>query len=125
MYSIYDPDNKGTAGAVTIFAALVVLKIIFVDIWVSLGDAITDFLQGLFLMFDFYDGFTVKDDTWGIGVIVIAACWVPGIVAIVHILAYYRFIDNLKTFLPFNPFLVEMSTLAYQKIWTKTFGRQG
>ena len=125
MYSIYDPDNKGTAGAVTIFAAVVVLKIIFVDIWVSLGDAITDFLQGLFLMFDFYDGFTVKGDTWGIGVIVIAACWVPGIVAIVHILAYYRFIDNLKTFLPFNPFLVEMSTLAYQKIWTKTFGRQG
>ena len=105
MYSIYDPDNKGTAGAVTIFAALVVLKIIFVDIWVSLGDAITDFLQGLFLMFDFYDGFTVKDDTWGIGVIVIAACWVPGIVAVVHILAYYRFIDNLKLFFLLTPFL--------------------
>jgi len=90
MYSLYDPDNKGTAGAVTVFAALIVLKIIFVDIWTSLGDAITDFLQGLFLMFDFYDGFSVKNDTFGYGVIVILACWVPGVVAVVHILAYYR-----------------------------------
>jgi hypothetical protein len=90
MYSIYDPDKKGTSGAVTVFAALVVLKIIFFDIWISLGDAITDFLQGLFPMFDFYAGFSVKNDTWEYGVIVIATCWVPGLVAVVHILAYHR-----------------------------------
>ena len=88
MYSIYSIDK--TSSAVTVFAALIVLKILFVDIWVSLGDAITDFLQGLYLMFDFYAGFSVKEETWGIGVIVIAACWVPGLVAVLHILAHYR-----------------------------------
>ena len=91
MYSLYDPDNKGTTGTVAIFAALIVLKIIFLDIWFSLGDAITDFLQGLYLMFDFYDGFSVKNDTWGYGLIVIVACWVPGVVAVMHILAYHRY----------------------------------
>ena len=92
MYSLYSIDNKGTSSAVTVFAALIVLKIIFFDIWVSLGDAITDFLQGLFLMFDFYAGFSIKEDTWDIGVIVIVACWVPGLVAVLHILAYYRYV---------------------------------
>ena len=89
-YSLYDLDNKGATGTVAIFAALIVLKIIFVDIWFSLGDAITDFLQGLYLMFDFYDGFSVKNDTWGYGLVVIVACWVPGVVAVMHILAYHR-----------------------------------
>jgi hypothetical protein len=88
MYSVYSVD-KGKSGTVAIFAALIVLKIIFVDIWTSLGDAITDFLQGFFLIFDFHTG-EWKDDTYQYGIIVLIACWVPGIVAVIHILAHYR-----------------------------------
>eukprot|EP00092_Neocalanus_flemingeri_P020996 GFUD01022750.1.p1 GENE.GFUD01022750.1~~GFUD01022750.1.p1 ORF type:complete len:1002 (-),score=189.68 GFUD01022750.1:50-3055(-) len=89
-YSMYSIDSNGkSGGAIKVFAALIVLKIVFFDIWISAGDAITDFLQGLFLMFDFYDGFKVKD-TWEIGVVVLAACWVPGLVAVLHIVAHYR-----------------------------------
>ena len=36
----------------TPLGAFVVLKIIFFDLGVSLGDAITDFLQGLYLLVD-------------------------------------------------------------------------
>ena len=89
MYSLYSLGD-GKTGTVAIFAALIVLKIIFVDIWTSLGDAITDFLQGLYLMFDFYNGFAWKADTASYGIIVLLACWVPGIVAVIHILAHYR-----------------------------------
>ena len=86
-----DRSSWGRSNAVTVFAALVVLKIIFFDIGTCLGDGITDFLQGFFLMFDFYTGFSVKEDTWNIGVIVIVGCWLPGLVAVLHILAHYRF----------------------------------
>merc|ERR1711970_51142 len=89
MYSVYSVET-GKTGTVAIFAALIVLKIIFVDIWTSLGDAITDFLQGFYLMFDFNDKFAWKGDTYHYGIIVLIACWVPGIVAVIHIMAFYR-----------------------------------
>ena len=63
MYSVYSVDT-GKTGTVAIFAALIVLKIIFVDIWTSLGDALTDFLQGFYLMFDFNNGFELKSMAW-------------------------------------------------------------
>ena len=123
MYSVYslDTGKKGTMG---IFAALIVLKIIFVDIWTSLGDAITDFLQGLYLMFDFYDGFAWKYDTYEYGVIVLIACWVPGIVAVIHIMAYYR-CCFFSLFLLNTSFAAGMSSLDYQKICHMTSERQG
>ena len=82
--------GSARAGTVAIFGTLIVLKVIFVDIWTSLGDAVTDFLQGFFLMFDFQNDFAWKEDTYQYGIIVLIACWVPGIVAVIHMLAYYR-----------------------------------
>ena len=97
MYSVYSLDT-GKTGTVAIFAALIVLKIIFVDIWTSLGDAITDFLQGFYLMFDFNNSFEWKSDTYHYGIIVLIACWVPGIVAVIHIMAFYRFCFKIQPF---------------------------
>ena len=97
MYSVYSVDT-GKTGTVAIFAALIVLKIIFVDIWTSLGDALTDFLQGFYLMFDFNNHFEWKEDTYHYGIIVLIACWVPGIVAVIHIMAYYRFYFKVQPF---------------------------
>ena len=65
------------------------------DNGISLGDSITDFLQGLFLIFDFDAGFSVKEDTWNTGVVVLTACWLPGLVAVPHFLSYYRLLENL------------------------------
>ena len=70
------------------FSALVVLKIIFFDIAVSLGDAITDILQGVNLIVK-RGGWDVNE-TWLYGVGVLIVCWVPGLVCVLHILSHYR-----------------------------------
>ena len=62
---------------------------VFFDIAISFGDAVTDITQGIYLMFDFSD-FTVKDLTFNYGVIVLVVCWLPGLVAIIHIMSHYR-----------------------------------
>ena len=67
-----------------------VIKIICFDIWITLGNSITDFLLGLFLMFDFQDGFAAKEGSLFYGELVLIACWVPCLVALLHMLAHYR-----------------------------------
>jgi len=98
--SYHDDDLKLTTN-------LTVLKIIFVDIFFSLGDHLTDFLQGFNLMFG--DALTVSMAEWKVdsqywgqrwdehweqrgqyGLIVLLLNWSPGIIAVVHMLAYHR-----------------------------------
>ena len=73
------------------FSALVILKIIFFDIAVSLGDAITDILQGVHLIIKRKDdGGWGLNEHWQYGVGVLIVCWVPGLVCVLHILSHYR-----------------------------------
>ena len=74
------------------FAALVVLKIVFVDILISIGDAVTDILQGVYLLgwFDENSQWRAKPETMNYGVLSLVICWVPGIICVLHILSHYR-----------------------------------
>ena len=100
-----------------IFAAFIALKILFFDIGVSLGDMVTDFLQGFNLIFDFKQKWQPSNSTlcqavggdevpckWqlelkktvlGYGVTVLVICWIPGLVAVIHMLAHYRWVLDL------------------------------
>jgi len=94
---------------------LTVLKIIFVDIFFSLGDHITDFLQGFNLMFG--DLLDVSMAAWSLeflnkhwdqrgqyGLIVLLLNWSPGIIAVVHMLAYHRLSNTNIEILNLNIF---------------------
>ena len=64
---------------------------VFFDIAISFGDAVTDVAQGLYLMFDFSTfPWAVKDLTFTYGVMVLVVSWLPGLVAIIHIMSHYR-----------------------------------
>ena len=86
-YFHYLPDD----GTLKTFSALIVLKMVFFDIAISFGDAVTDIAQGLYLMFDFSTfPWGVKDLTYNYGLMVLVVCWVPGLVAVIHIMSHYR-----------------------------------
>ena len=91
------------------------MKILFFDIGVSLGDMVTDFLQGFNMIFDFKQKWQPSNSKWckvvgdededpcawqvelqktvsGYGVTVLVICWIPGLVAVIHMLAHYRFV---------------------------------
>ena len=61
---------------------LVFLKILLVDIGISLGDVTTDLLQGLSLMFD--AEWNVQWSTYHYGVGVLSIMWLPGLVVLMH-----------------------------------------
>ena len=98
------------------FAAFIALKILFFDIGVSLGDMVTDFLQGFNLIFDFKQKWQPSNSTlcqaaggagpckwqvelqetvWKYGVTVLIICWIPGLVAVIHMLAHYRWVLDM------------------------------
>ena len=82
-----DPSEKGYRT----LAGFVVLKILFWDIGSSLGDTVTDFLQGIYLIYDWFaEGWVLREDTQYYGIIVLLINWVPGIVAVIHIISHYR-----------------------------------
>jgi hypothetical protein len=92
MASIYSSASsisldRNDAGYRTL-AGFVVLKILFWDIGSSLGDTVTDFLQGFNLIFDWMavDWWKLRPDTEIYGI----NCG-PGIVAIIHIISHYRY----------------------------------
>ena len=87
LWSWYDPDP----GTLSTFSALIVLKMIFFDIGISFGDAVTDVAQGITLIADF-STFPpqYKDLTYQYGVMVLVVCWIPGLVAVIHIMSHYR-----------------------------------
>ena len=81
---LQDPDT----GPVPALFSYLTIKVLFWDIGVSLGDTITDFCQGLALLF------TPGKEVYGI--ITLAINWVPGIPAAVHLFSMYRFVRQKK-----------------------------
>ena len=86
-YSIY-----GKAVFNSTFSKLVVLKVLLFDLAVSFGDAVTDILQGVYLIWWYNEQgvWGLKEDTWYYGLWVLGVCWVPGLVCVIHILSHYR-----------------------------------
>ena len=60
------------------------LKILFIDIGISFGDLVTDFAQGLNLIFD--SNWNILWSTAHYGLLVLAIIWLPSIPMILHIL---------------------------------------
>ena len=61
---------------------LVFLKILLVDIGISVGDMITDLLQGLSLVFD--SDWNLQWSTYHYGIAVLSIMWLPGLVVLLH-----------------------------------------
>ena len=64
------------------FIKLVFLKIIFVDIGVSLGDVVTDFFQGTNLIFG--KNWRIQWTTAHYGIIILLVSWLPSVVVLIH-----------------------------------------
>merc|ERR1711962_184010 len=78
-------------GAGSTLGVLVVLKVLFVDILITgFGDAITDLLQGIYMIVEEPLNSEDTNDTIAAGIAVIPICWVPGIVAILHLIASHK-----------------------------------
>jgi len=78
-------------GAASTLGVLVILKVIFIDILITgFGDAITDLLQGVYMIIEEPLNNEDKWETRIAGVAVILICWVPGIVAILHLIASHK-----------------------------------
>ena len=58
------------------------LKILLIDIGISVGDVITDLLQGLSLVFD--AEWNVQWNTYHYGLAVLGVMWIPGLVVLLH-----------------------------------------
>jgi hypothetical protein len=82
-----DVDGRQAARALQSLQKLVFLKIILVDIGISLGDVVTDLVQGLSLIFE---------ADWGLapsahyGALVLLTCWLPGPLTLLHLSLHHR-----------------------------------
>ena len=80
-------DGREATRAVQSIQKLTFLKILFLDIGISLGDVVTDLLQGLSLIFE---------PDWGLapsapyGALVLLTCWLPGPVTLLHLCLHHR-----------------------------------
>ena len=74
-------DGKEIQQALQSIKKLMFLKIILLDIGISLGDVVTDILQGLSLIFD--ENWKISP-TGDYGMIVLLTCWLPGPVMLLH-----------------------------------------
>ena len=70
------------------------LKIIFIDIGVSLGDVVTDFVQGVNLIFD--DNWNILWLTFHYGLLVLIITWIPIIPILIHNASFKSGIPNQK-----------------------------
>ena len=85
--SVDEVDGSRADKLLNSLKRLMFLKILIVDIGISAGDAITDILQGLNLIFD---------NSWNIsstavyGVAVLVTSWLPSLVTLLHLGLHYR-----------------------------------
>ena len=91
-YSIDSKSSIKSSWISSTFGKLIVLKILLFDLAVSFGDAVTDILQGVYLIcwYNERGEWVLKEDTWHYGLCVLIVCWVPGLVCVIHILTHYR-----------------------------------
>ena len=73
--------------------SLMFLKIIIIDIGISAGDAITDILQGLNLLFD--SSWNISS-TAGYGIAVLVTSWLPPLVTLLHLALQYQGQENYR-----------------------------
>ena len=99
------------------------LKILLIDIGISLGDLVTDVAQGLNLIFD--NNWNIHWSTFHYGCIVLAFIWIPVIPMLLHVatsksLKYFSDSENYLTallhVLLFVIFFPLLPTLMYAKI---------
>ena len=85
-------DDDSVKEVTSTFGKVAILKVVMFDLAVSFGDAVTDILQGVYLIIwhDEKGVWRLKEDTWHYGLWVLVVCWVPGLVCVIHILTHYR-----------------------------------
>ena len=102
-------DGVETTRALRSLQKLAFLKIILIDIGISLGDVVTDVVQGMSLIFEANWGIA---STSNYGVLVLLTCWLPGPLTLLHLCLHHRGltwspIDGVPTlFLAFISLLV-------------------
>ena len=77
-----DVDGKDAARALQSLQRLAFLKIFVIDIGLSLGDVVTDMVQGLSLI---YEADWSLSTTTNYGILVLATCWLPGPLVLLHL----------------------------------------
>ena len=82
-----DVDGIETARALQSLQKLAFLKIMLLDIGISLGDVVTDLVQGLSLVFDANWNYS---STAHYGVLVLVTCWLPGPLTLLHFCLHHR-----------------------------------
>jgi len=88
-WSVYSMPPQASWGSM--FGVLIIMKIIFIDILITgFGDAFTDIAQGVYMILEEPLNAEQASETRIMGVIVILVCWIPGIVAILHLVASHK-----------------------------------
>ena len=82
-----DVDGREAARVLHSLQKLTFLKIIFLDIGISLGDVVTDLLQGLSLILE--PDWSLAP-TYDYGLLVVVTCWLPGPLTILHLCLQHR-----------------------------------
>ena len=94
---------SSSAQLVDIAFKLAFLKILLLDIGISLGDSVTDFLQGFNLILDFSTA-SVRWSSLPYGLAILLAAWLPLPIALLHLgcseeLGLLRMLRNLPSLL--------------------------
>ena len=123
--------RSSTTQLVDIAFKLAFLKILLVDIGISLGDSITDFLQGFNLILDF-SGRSIRWATLPYGLAILLASWLPLPITLLHlgfseedgIQSYCRSLSSLLVlflaalFFPFLPTIFYLLLLVSPRATT-------
>lgn len=66
------------------------LKVLFFDVFITIGDVVSDFAQALAL-FNSKSEKTLTGETWIYGLVSMVVIWLPGVVCAIHIISMYRY----------------------------------
>ena len=75
------------------FMKLTFLKILLLDIGISVGDIVTDILQSINLIWS--SDWSLQQSTLVYGVAVLVFMWLPGIVAVLHFVTHTRYFHDM------------------------------
>ena len=91
--NIDEVDGKVSDKVVDSFMKLTFLKILLLDIFISVGDIVTDILQSVNLIWS--SDWSLQHSTLVYGVAVLVFMWLPGIVAVLHFVTHTQVFHNL------------------------------